>query len=124
MSARTIVVLLELFDERQRQTAKHGDQSNLPDGTGPFAYLEGLGDVRRTEGDLRMDRVAEWAKARTEAASHSAGDGTITFEHILTEEWGEAIAESDPNLLRAELIQVAAVAVQWIEAIDARGVKP
>jgi hypothetical protein len=32
----------------------------------------------------------------------------------------EALAEDDPTLLRAELIQVAAVAVAWVEAIDRR----
>ena len=31
---------------------------------------------------------------------------------------GEAFAESDPDKLRTELIQVAAVAVAWIESID------
>jgi len=36
------------------------------------------------------------------------------------EGWAGAIAERDPAKLRAELIQVAAVAVQWIQAIDRR----
>lgn len=31
------------------------------------------------------------------------------------------MAEKDPVNLRAELIQVAAVAVAWVEAIDRRG---
>ena len=39
---------------------------------------------------------------------------------ILAEEVAEVYAESDPDRLRAELIQVAAVCVQWIEAIDGR----
>jgi hypothetical protein len=51
---------------------------------------------------------------------------------ILTEEVGEAAAEAneanfhsgknrgDYSLLRAELVQVAAVAVAWVEAIDRR----
>lgn len=35
-------------------------------------------------------------------------------------DYAEALAESDPARLRAELVQVAAVAVCWIEAIDRR----
>ena len=99
----TAGILCELAAERKRQTAKHGDQSHLPDGTGPAAA-----------------GLADWAKQRTDAASQATGDGTVTFEHILTEEWAEALAEDQPAALRAELIQVAAVAVQWIEAIDKR----
>ncbi|HYF53037.1 MAG TPA: hypothetical protein VEA41_02135 [Salinarimonas sp.] len=44
----------------------------------------------------------------------------MTYSQILAEEVAEALAESDPMLLRAELVQVAAVAVQWVEAIDRR----
>jgi malonyl CoA-acyl carrier protein transacylase len=44
----------------------------------------------------------------------------VTWEHILTEEHYEAMAEEDPTRLREELIQVAAVAVAWVEAIDRR----
>jgi hypothetical protein len=39
---------------------------------------------------------------------------------VLDEEVWEAFAESDPAKLRAELVQVAAVAFRWIEALDAR----
>jgi len=45
---------------------------------------------------------------------HTAWDG------VLLEEVYEALAESDPERLRAELVQVAAVAVAWIQAIDRR----
>ena len=112
-------VVLELAEERTRQTAKHGDQSHLPDGTGAALWLSMDDDYIRRHG-IRRDNLAAWAKARTDEASQASGDGSITFEHILTEEWAEAIAESDPDALRAELVQVAAVAVQWIEAIDLR----
>ena len=112
-------VVLELAEERTRQTAKHGDQSHLPDGTGAALWLSMDDDYIRRHG-IRRDNLAAWAKSRTDAASQSQGDGSITFEHILTEEWAEAIAESDPDALRAELVQVAAVAVQWVEAIDLR----
>lgn len=112
-------VVLELAEERTRQTAKHGDQSHLPDGTGAALWLSMDDDYIRRHG-IRRDNLAAWAKSRTDEASQVHGDGSITFEHILTEEWAEAIAESDPVALRAELVQVAAVAVQWVEAIDLR----
>jgi hypothetical protein len=111
-------VLAEVAEERVRQTAKHGDQSHLPNGTGPALILR---DLPQYQSASRADHLAIWAKARCKAASQNeGGDGSITFEHILTEEWGEAIAESDPVKLRAELIQLAAVAVQWVQAIDRR----
>jgi hypothetical protein len=55
-----------------------------------------------------------------EACQMATADGRVTWRHILTEEVYEAFAESDPTKLRAELVQVAAVAVQWIQAIDRR----
>lgn len=45
--------------------------------------------------------------------------GTGSNAHILLEEVSEAIeAANDPTHLRAELVQVAAVALKWIEQID------
>jgi len=107
------VILGEIGFERRCQEEKHGDQSHLPNGTGP-------GLVVPTTLFGTREYVAEVAKARTDAASESLGNGSITFEHILTEEYHEALAESDDVKLRRELIQLAAVAVQWVEAIDKR----
>ncbi len=98
--------LVDVLAERARQDAKWGQQDH-PDGTGPGTVI--LGSY--------ADSMAERAKWRTE---RSATLGTVTFEEILTEEWAEAVAEDDPVKLRAELVQVAAVAVQWVEAIDRR----
>jgi hypothetical protein len=42
----------------------------------------------------------------------------VTWAHILTEEFYEALAEADPEKLREELVQVAAVAVAWVECLD------
>lgn len=95
----------EVCDERAQQDAKWGQQ-NHPDGTGT-----GSGSAP----------LAEWARdqARTRCnAKFAAGRGT--WELILAEEFWEAIAETDPTKLRAELIQIAAVAVAWVEAIDRR----
>lgn len=67
-----------------------------------------------------MGLLGEAACARRDCASaFRVGKGT--WRHILQEEVAEAFAELDPAPLREELIQVAAVAVAWIEAIDRRG---
>jgi NTP pyrophosphatase (non-canonical NTP hydrolase) len=47
--------------------------------------------------------------------------GTLSWAQILTEEVAEtfeAVYEGDARKTRAELIQVAAVAVAWIEQLD------
>lgn len=91
----------EIRAERQRQVDKHGDQSSLPDGTG-----------------LRGDRwTANHTRLKCDVA---AREGNVTWRHILDEEVAEAYAESDPVKLRAELVQVEAVARAWREAIDRR----
>lgn len=47
--------------------------------------------------------------------------GTGSYAHVLLEEVAEAIEDAnEPAKLRAELVQVAAVAMKWIEAIDRR----
>lgn len=93
-------VLAEVREERARQNAKWGEQDH-PDGTGPHLQPEFY--------PHRAENMAALAKHRTDMA---ARDGRSTFEQILTEEYFEAIAEEDPSRLRAELVQVAAVAVR------------
>lgn len=104
MNAKTIhittAVLDEILDERARQDAKWGEQ-NHPDGTG-FAGSARDADVARLE------------------CKRQFAEGTGTWLDILNEEVAEAYAEKDPAKLRAELIQVVAVGVAWIEAIDRR----
>jgi len=48
----------------------------------------------------------------------SNGDTAHDFAGMLLEEIYEALAESDPQKMRAELIQVLAVAMKMVEAID------
>ncbi|MFF8409014.1 hypothetical protein [Streptomyces omiyaensis] len=86
--------------ERQAQLAKFGDQKH-PDGTGsPIQAVE-----------------ADKARAGCQAA-FARGEGT--WMHVLVEEVFEALAEEDLVRLRAELVQVAAVAAAWIHDIDTR----
>jgi hypothetical protein len=93
-------VLAEVQAERARQDAKWGEQ-NHPDGTGGSARLY----------------IADRCRA---AADKAAEEGTLTWRLISDEEHAEAMAESDPARLRAELIQDAAVKVNWVAAIDRR----
>lgn len=98
-----ISLLAEIAAERARQDAKWGQQ-NHPDGT-ISAWI--------VYADVARNRCREKADA-----------GSVTWADILREEVYEALAEDDPARLRAELIQVAAVAVAWIEAIDRRPTGP
>jgi len=91
-------VLAEVADERGRQHAVYGEQE-MPDGTGGINAIT-ICDAIRFEADS------------------AARIGRLTWMHILDEEVREAFAETDPTRLREELVQVAAVACQWIEALD------
>lgn len=93
-------VLGAIAGERERQDARWGEQ-NHHDGTGTTDYTRAADTARR-----------ECLKAATEDAP--------MWSLILLEEVYEALAESDAARLRAELVQVAAVACAWVEAIDRR----
>jgi hypothetical protein len=96
----TVRVLADIQTEREAQDEKWGEQ-NHPDGTGGIFSVFSADDAR----------------ARCQAA-FAAGNGT--WRHVLDEEIAEAYAETDPALLRVELIQAAAVIAAWIEALDRR----
>lgn len=103
-------VLAEVSAERVRQDAKWGEQ-NHPDGTR---------DDRRLLGDTDLPTwgtICYLARMGTDAAARA---GTLDYLDVLLEEVAEAFSESDPIRVRAELVQVAAVAVAWVEAIDRR----
>lgn len=105
----TAQVIAEVAAERERQKAKWGEQ-NHPDGTGPDKLPMPYGS-----GSWGAAVAAERLTLLTNCAAQI---GQVTWLHILREEVFEAFAEKDPTKLRAELIQVAAVAAQWAEAID------
>ncbi|RSS92488.1 hypothetical protein EF919_18310 [Streptomyces sp. WAC02707] len=94
----------EVDAERQRQLAKFGDQHH-PDGTG-YEGSQGHADF--------------WRKRCQDAFADEEG----TWGHVLLEEVFEAMAETDPARLRAELIQVAAVCAAWIADLDSRTESP
>lgn len=96
----TSQILDEVHAERRSQHAKWGFQDH-PDGTATPGTREQVAYAQR-----RCDR--------------NARSGSVTWADIMREEHCEAMAESNSASLRAELIQVAAVAVAWVEAIDRR----
>lgn len=114
-------ILAEVARERQQQDAKWGEQ-NHPDGTGPDWRLFG-------------SSAREWLTYVRAALDQTTKPGVLFADGevrvlpptgpmwllILLEEVFEALVETDPAKLRAELVQVAAVAVAWTEAIDRRG---
>lgn len=97
-----VEVLADVYDEINRQNAKWGDQSH-PDGT-----------QRPEDNDL-----ANYTQSETQTAF---AEGRGTWRHILAEEVAEAYAETGAEL-STELVQVAAVAVQW-RAAQARRNQP
>lgn len=108
-----IETLSLLVDEIGRQDAKWGPQ-NHPDGTGPDTY-----PFRNTDVNLDFRTGSECAEIFRRSCQGSFAGGRGTWRHVLTEEVGEAYAEAGTEL-SAELVQVAAVAVQWIAARERR----
>lgn len=106
-------VLAEVEGERHRQHAKWGQQ-DWANGTG--------GEPERGLSREQTERLREIRRVHAESSralcDAVASENRVTWRHILREELDEAVAEDDPAKLRRELVQVAAVAVAWIEAID------
>ena len=109
----TDTVLSEVASERAKQDEKWGEQ-NHPDlypGSHNYTYYAGVADYWKRKNE---ERVA------VENAKGVPSDRNAAWDGVLLEEVFEALAESDPAKRRAELVQVAAVAVNMIEAIDRR----
>jgi hypothetical protein len=90
----------DLVAEIARAQAKFGSQTSVPDGT--------------------TDAFAPECRNARAACQDAFAHGFGTWQMILEEEFWEACTESDPAKLRAELLQVAAVALRWVDAIDSR----
>lgn len=99
--ARLNFIGAEVLDEVERARRKHGAQAGIPDGTGGPYW-------------------AAAAQAAKEVTDRRAEAGLATRLDIVREEVFEAFAESDPEKLRAELIQAAAMLHAWIYDIDTR----
>jgi hypothetical protein len=115
--ATTDEVLAEVRAERVRQDAKWGEQNHPSLDRALMERPGGCASSRMCE---------EYEIPDEERAKFLCNDsfraGCGTFAHILVEEVSEAISAGVDSeaALREELVQVAAVAVGWIEAIDRR----
>lgn len=89
----------EILAETHRQDVKWGEGRQMPNGTGNAEYGPDL---------------AEYFKEETDAAFR---EGRGTWRHILEEEIYEAFAENNSRRLKTELVQAAAVIVQWLVAL-------
>ncbi len=104
-------ILLEIWSERIAQNEKWGEQ-NHPNVDPVWLDASTLATA--------LEFVAKDVK---EEVDRKAEEGRSNYVDILREEVAEAKVEAfrgDDAALRVELVQVAAVAVQWIEAIDRR----
>lgn len=137
-------VLAEVAREREAQDVRWGEQ-NHPDGTGPDWAMMGVrapelaamirsqleanlkprfqvtpraGEPFESLGGASLEVLREFGGHEIEQLPPIGA----TWLLIALEEVFEALAESDPAKLRAELVQSAAVHVAWIEAIDRRSV--
>lgn len=89
----------DVLAEHERARAKHGQQK-YPNGTGGDAQLWVILDQVRTLVSLRSDMRV------------------VTWNEVLLEEYLEVANETDPVKLKAELIQVAHIALAWATKLD------
>lgn len=114
-------ILKDVLAEVIASNDKHGSQLERALGFGPDTKPLAVAARDRNEAPGHRDPadVLETIfKNDVDARSRTKGDGTLSWWHILREEVFEAAAEDDPTKLRAELVQVAAVAFKAIQALE------
>lgn len=123
----------EIADERVRQYVKFGDQAGKADAdpvlldrirTDPGGYGSASRLAMRLAEQYGIP-TANWSRNLCQA-EHRAEQGTwfgIAMEEVaeVLDAVAYAHAANNPDLLRAEVIQTAAVFTAWAEAITARG---
>lgn len=96
-------ILREVEKERARQDEKWGEQHHLDD-AGPKSR------------ELFTVLANNWKKENAQRVQSDR----LSWDGILAEEVYEALSEEDPDKKIEELVQVAAVAVVWIEDLISR----
>jgi hypothetical protein len=92
-------VLDEVLSDRRFSRIHYGER-NFPDGTSEFYAPEFL----RAEKNVVQQHE----------------QGTLTWRDLLMREAIGATCPTDPGDLRDELVELASLVVEWIEAIDRR----
>lgn len=112
---KTIEVLERVFQERLDQFDQHGGAMELlPDGVGPnVPWCDPVIDVSLGAGPMPATEIEEVFRENYNGASDH---GRLTRMHLVREEVAEAF-ECDPDSPEfiEELVQVAALCVQWLE---------
>jgi hypothetical protein len=108
----TRAVLAEVHAERIRQDQKWGQQNH------PTWFDGSIRDAAHY-----VAWAERWKRHNAERVAQRNAEGVpsdrnCAWDGVLREEVYEALAEADPAARRAELIQVAAVAVAMVEQID------
>lgn len=91
------------------------EPGDYPDGTagrGP-----GIPEAKAFARAEQFRLGARWTRDLRKLAER---DGRLTWRHVLEEQVAAALAEHEPEKLRAELVQVAAVCGAWTEALERR----
>lgn len=106
---RTREILERVFQERQSQEARYGEQNaKCQSGTGPdTCWLLPFTGASATKIQHRLRYDYEEYEY----------DAPVTWVHLVREEIAEAFQEDDPARLAEELIQVAALCVSWVERL-------
>jgi hypothetical protein len=107
---RTRAALDLVLEERQAQEARYGSANVLlENGTGPET---------RWLGPYTGQSAAQIQQIlRGDYEDYEEEVGLPTWAHLVREEVAEAFQEDDPDRLREELIQVAALCVSWAERL-------
>ncbi len=114
-------ILGEIHAERDRQERKWGQQNH------PNRFWSPRTNTTRDDFDLAQYQAQAdfWKQVNADRVKQRNDEGlgsdrNAAWDGILLEEVFEALSEEDDTSIREELIQVAAVAVAWIQAIDRR----
>jgi hypothetical protein len=108
---RTRAVLDLVLAERREQEARYGVANEV--------HLDGTNPETRWLLPYTFDAATEIQKAlRTDYEEFEEENWAPTWLHLVREEIAEAFQETDPTRLAAELVQVAALCVSWVERLD------
>lgn len=118
MNDHTCNILAEVAHERTRQETLWGQQDHVDHL--PVSW-EQKWSLLMDYGNLANKFRQIHAEATVKLTEMGMPPGkTSSWDVILLEEVYEAVCEDIPEKIREELVQVAAVAVAWIEALDRR----
>ena len=107
-----LAVLLDVAAERTSQDRRWGPQDHAH-------FHPVLAEPHIAADDVAALYGMPTADVARDACEVAFAGGEGSWAHILVEEIAEALAEHrDPHALRAELLQVAAVAVAWVGSLD------